>query len=194
MSDHDKRTARRSACDQCLHPRQLSCTSTHASVCSTLACNLSSSFVHHRSSSLFSRCCSHSCCPSLAAVRHTIASHHGGYDDSRFLSRGKSFNLLPAYTNHLAAIEDDHDPKFLGAQIKCETLDPDKKSFCGSRLDPYTQHYTYKILAQHFLAVCYYGSNYSDDKRFESWKQYTRGDGYCTRIKVPTREQVEEKL
>ena len=129
-----------------------------------------------------------------AATQITIASHHGGYDDSRFLSRGKSFNLLPAYTNHLAAIEDDHDPKFLGSQIKCETLDPESKSFCGSRLDPYTQHYTYKILAQHFLAVCYYGSNYSDDKRFEPWKQYTRGDGYCTRIKVPTREQVEEKL
>ena len=77
MSDHDECTARRSACDQCLHPRQLSCTSTHASVCSILDWNLSSSCVRHRSSSLFSRCCSHSCCPSLAAVRHTIASHHG---------------------------------------------------------------------------------------------------------------------
>ena len=129
-----------------------------------------------------------------AATQITIASHHGGYDDSRFLSRGKSFNLLPAYQKHLEKNQFEFDPKFLGAQLTCETIDPETKSFCGSRLDPGTQHYTYKILAQHFLAVCYYGANYSDDKRFEDWKQYTRGDGYCTRIKVPTRAQVEEKL
>lgn len=129
-----------------------------------------------------------------AAVQITIASHHGGYDDSRFLDRKKSFNLLPAYQSWLEDNQFEFDPKFLGSQITCETLDPETKSFCGSKLDPYTQHYTYKILAQHFLAVCYYGANYSDDKRFEEWKQYTRGDGYCTRIKVPTRQQVEEKL
>ncbi len=130
-----------------------------------------------------------------AAVQITIASHHGGYDDSRYLDgKVKSFNLLPAYRKWLEKNDFEFDPKFVGSQIACKTLDDETKGWCGSRLDRYTQHYTYKILAQHFLAVCYYGANYSEDKRFEPWKQYTRGDGYCTRIKVPTREQVEERL
>ena len=130
-----------------------------------------------------------------AAVPITIASHNGGYDDSRFLGgRVKYYNLLPAYRRHLEAKGFEYDPEFVGKAIACETNEYDNADNCGSPLHRHTQHYTYKVIAQHFLAVCYYGSNYSDDPRFKEWKPYTRGDGYCTRIKVPTREQVEEKL
>lgn len=40
------------------------------------------------------------------------------------------------------------------------------------------------------LAVCYYATNYGSQAPFNRWRDYIRGDGYCTRLQVPTQEQV----
>lgn len=121
-----------------------------------------------------------------SAVVATILSHNGGYDDSRFGYR-KSFNLLPAVTKWRKTKPESEWHKFYGQNIKCES----KKSpnFCGSLLAQETQHYGYTILAQHILAVCYYGKNYRDQhEEFRSWDSLL--EGYCDRFAIPTAAEV----
>jgi hypothetical protein len=62
---------------------------------------------------------------------------------------------------------------------------------CGGVLVSHTQHYGYNIVAQHMLAVCYYGKNYNNDAAFTPYRKYLKKDGYCAKlIKVPTKEEV----
>ena len=128
-----------------------------------------------------------------AAVQITIASHNGGYDDGLYNGgRKKATNLKPAYERWLRNQRLEYDPSFLGQQVRCATNDYANMDSCGSELHQHTQHYAYKIIAQHFLAVCYYGMNYGNETEFAGWRDYSRGTGYCTELAVPTADQVAE--
>jgi len=125
-----------------------------------------------------------------AAVQITIASHNAGYDDSRFGSAKRS-NLRPAYLRWRKGKDEDQWPWFYGQNITTPT--PHEKSWEGSAIPPETQHYPYTIVAEHFLAACYYGQNYGDEfKVFKDYVQYTRGDGYCKQLNIPTDDEVKK--
>ena len=131
-----------------------------------------------------------------AAVQLSILSHNAGYDNSRFEEkRVNRINMLPAYKKHLKTHKLNSAPDFYGDNITCTDLrEKDYASMsamCGGLLWNHTQHYGYNIVAQHFLAVCYYAKNYANENSFSPWKKWARGDNYCEKlIEVPTREEV----
>jgi hypothetical protein len=127
-----------------------------------------------------------------AAVQLTITSHSCGYDDSRFGVARKT-NVLPAYRAYLQERSLNRGPYFIGDSLTCSGVNFVNDA-CGSHLLGESQHYAYNIIAQHLLAVCYFGLNYGTDAAFKDWKRYTRGDGYCTRTAVPERKTVRDKL
>jgi len=134
-----------------------------------------------------------------AAVQLTILTHVAGYHDQRFAKPGQTYmNILPKYLRYLKRNKLDRAADFYGKNLTCDKLkQTDQKSIdarCGGILSNHAQHYAYNIVAQHILAVCYYGKNYSDTKVFKDWRQYAIGDGYCnTHIKVPTSEEVQRR-
>ncbi|MED5371647.1 MAG: hypothetical protein VX899_11570 [Myxococcota bacterium] len=126
-----------------------------------------------------------------AAVQIAIAAHNAGWDNEAIDGNRKPRNLRPAYERWLDRQGLDRDPSFVGEQIRCEGNDFRDSDSCGAVLHQHTQHYTYKALAIHFLAVCYYATNYPDDPVFADWKGFTGREGYCRQIDVPTREKVQ---
>ncbi|TNE91760.1 MAG: hypothetical protein EP330_04290 [Deltaproteobacteria bacterium] len=128
-----------------------------------------------------------------AAVQIAIASHHGGYDDSQF-GVPKSFNLLPAYQTWSKKKDQSEHHKFYGENLLCEDNESEKrKGFCGSTIAPGTQHYAYTVVAEHMLAACYYGLNYSSMPEFKDYARFTRGDGYCVKLGIPGSDEVRAK-
>jgi len=131
-----------------------------------------------------------------AAVQLTILSHNAGYDNSRYEERRVNWvNILPAYKKFLKKNKLNKAPDFYGENLTCGSLrEEDLASMsatCGGVLWNHTQHYAYNIVAQHFLAVCYYAKNYANENSFEPWKQWARGNNYCEQlIEVPTKEEV----
>ena len=132
-----------------------------------------------------------------AAVQLTILSHNAGYDNSRYEERRVNrVNILPAYKRHLKDNNLNAAPDFYGDNLTCVDLketDYDSMSAtCGGVLWNHTQHYAYNIVAQHFLAVCYYAKNYANENSFSPWKQWARGNNYCEQlIEVPTKAEVD---
>lgn len=124
-----------------------------------------------------------------SAVAITIASHNAGYDDSRF-GRRKRSNLRDAWFRWKKGKSDDEWPLFYGENITTST--PHESQWNGSVLPPETQHYVYTIVAEHILAVCYYGLNYADMPAFKDYRQYTQGDGYCKQLNIPTSGEVKK--
>ena len=61
----------------------------------------------------------------------------------------------------------------------------EEKEECSSVLWEETQHYGYRVIAQHILAVCYYAKNYGSEQAFQRWDRYL--DGYCKKIEIPER-------
>jgi len=123
-----------------------------------------------------------------ALVQIAIASHNAGYDDSRF-GVPKAANVRPAYLKWAEGRPDGDLPLFYGMNLTTDT--PDTAGWEGSVLPPETQHYVYTVVAEHLLAVCYYGLNYADQiPAFREYAAYTEGDGYCTRLTVPEAETV----
>jgi len=101
-----------------------------------------------------------------------------------------------AYAAFRAEQKVDRAPDFIGRNITC-VAKGQAQNFndrCGGYLANVTQMYVPYVLAQHMLAVCYYGTNYSDEfKVFGDYRTYVRGNGYCTDIKVPTREEIAKR-
>ena len=100
-----------------------------------------------------------------AAVQLAILSHNAGYDNSRFEERRVNrINILPAYRRYLKKTNLSPARGFCSKNITCSNLkQKDYESIsaqCGGVLWNHTQHYGYNIVAQHLLAVCYYGKNY----------------------------------
>lgn len=124
-----------------------------------------------------------------SAVQASILSHNMGYDDSRY-NENRKWGVLWSWRRYAEAKKLERAPDFYGQNILCTqpNLPPDEK--CGSVLWKETQHYAYNIVAQHILAVCYYAKNYGEDAAFDPWRPFDRGDGYCTKIKTPSAEQV----
>ena len=130
-----------------------------------------------------------------AVVQLSITAFNAGYDDSRFEEkREKDGNVLTAYRKYLRDKNLTSSPWFLGENIKCADNKQFSNEKCGSYLYAQSQHYAYNIIAQHFLAVCYYSLNHDDHPSFQKWRDYSRGDGYCTRVDVPTVAQVRKRI
>jgi hypothetical protein len=126
-----------------------------------------------------------------AAVQFTIAGHNMGWDDSRYDSRRGPTNLKGKLARWRRAGGTTQTAyRFMGDQMQCEANDQFKEGACKTFLPPETQHYVYRILAQHFLAVCYYAKNNSDITTFKRWAQFE--DGYCSQIKIPTLAEVRD--
>ncbi len=127
-----------------------------------------------------------------SAVQLTALSHNAGYDDSRFGKKyAKRFNVLPAYKRFIAGTGEDQGLYFAGQNIRCRNHTD--KSACQGQLMAETQHYAYSVVAQHFLAVCYYAKNYGEDRAFTQWRFFTSSEGYCTQFKIPTRDEVRAR-
>jgi len=128
-----------------------------------------------------------------AAVQLAITSHNAGYDNSRYRKnkRKSKTDVLHAYNDWLRRASVPWDPRFLGQQIQCPP-GTYAKDCSGTTLNGYAQHYAYKVLGAHFLAVCYYGQNYADTySEFRPYETFVEDDGYCARIQVPTVAQVK---
>ncbi|MBX2800593.1 MAG: hypothetical protein KTR31_23135 [Myxococcales bacterium] len=123
-----------------------------------------------------------------SAVQLTMTSHNAGYDDERFGRKyRKAYNVRPAYKKWLAR-NPGKGSLFTGQNIKCRSHAD--KGTCGGAYLAETQHYAYTIVAQHFLAVCYYAQNYGQERAFAPWRLFTSSDGYCSTFDVPSRAEV----
>ena len=109
-------------------------------------------------------------------VQATILAHNAGYDDSSHLGKVKRSNVLPAYQRYVK--QKGHGAHFYGDNL-CHTNEPN----CRSYLPEESQHYGYRVIAYHILAVCYYSKNYPNHPVFGKWKGYQ--DGYCKDIHAP---------
>ena len=131
-----------------------------------------------------------------AVTQITIASHNAGYDNSPYQDGRKNiYNMLHAYRQYRQVQNVDRAPDFIGRNITCVQKGQATgfNDRCGGYLGSVTQHYVPYVIAQHFLAVCYYGANYADKyNAFDQYREFVRGSGYCTEIRVPTREQVQQ--
>jgi len=123
--------------------------------------------------------------PELSAsgsvVQATILAHNAGYDDSKYLGKVKRSNVLPAYQRYVK--KKNHGAHFYGDNL-CHTDEPN----CKSYLPEETQHYGYRVIAYHILAVCYYSKNYPNHKVFGKWKPYR--EGYCKGIHAPEKAEL----
>ena len=123
-----------------------------------------------------------------AAVQMTILSHNAGWDDSPYLGREKFTNILPAYRRYLKKNPQVTDGVTfmvtLSSAIRQNLTRTNKtKPMSGvSEIVNQTQHYGYKVVAQHILAVCYYARTYGNNPAFKPWKSYVAADGYCNMI------------
>lgn len=127
-----------------------------------------------------------------AAVQLAITSHNAGYDNSRYRPNGRksTTDMLHAYEAWIAKQGVAWDPRFLGHQVLCPP-GTYAKDCAGTTVNGYAQHYAYKAIGAHFLAVCYYGQNYADTfPEFRPYETFVEEDGYCARIQVPTVAQV----
>jgi hypothetical protein len=126
-------------------------------------------------------------------VQMTIMAHNAGYNDKPYLKKTKPSNILPSYKKYIKKTKVTDGIRFYGDNIKCsKDVDPFKKpaNRCGGVLSNQTQHYAYKVVAQHILAVCFFAKNYSNDPSFSKWEKYFSEDRYCTKIDVPSIEDL----
>ena len=120
-----------------------------------------------------------------ALVQLTIATHNGGYDDSVHDGVKKGSNIKIAFENWRKKAPGE-EAQFAGANIKTES--PDETSFRGSVLAAETQHYAYTVVAQHLVAVCYYGKNHADKAAFADWAGHH--EGWCQAFDIPSTAEV----
>ena len=82
---------------------------------------------------------------------------------------------------------------YYGDNIKCDS-DPNNYKTMNLRCKGYilnqTQHYGYKVVAKHMLAMCYYGLNHGEEKVFSDYKKYL--NCYCKSLITPTKESIFE--
>ena len=128
-----------------------------------------------------------------AATQLTIAAHNRGWDDSRYDRNRRSPGNLRADLKRWKDSQGGSDStayRFIGDQMQCEANDQFREGACSGLLPPETQHYVYRVLAQHFLAVCFYAKNFSESSVFGAWSQFE--DGYCSQIKIPSLDEVRD--
>lgn len=133
-----------------------------------------------------------------AMVQMLIATHNAGFDDERHRDppvRSRT-NIHVAYGEYVKNNPKARRSAFIGENITCKSPSQMIKENieninerCGSYLPAVTQTYVPYVIAQHLLAVCYYGKNYGDQPEFAPYARYTIG--YCAAIKVPTAAEVQ---
>jgi hypothetical protein len=123
-----------------------------------------------------------------ALVQTTILSHNAGANDEEFGKR-KRFNLVPAMEKWIDDNGERQAANFYGQNILCEGHAGNE--MCGSLLMPETQHYAYNIVAQHFIAVCYYAQEYPSDPAFREWQTWNDDNSYCSAFNIPSKSEVQ---
>lgn len=135
-----------------------------------------------------------------AMVQLLIATHNAGYNDSKWRSNGKvsRTNIGVSYPLYLKTNNVKRAPDFIGRNITCTNPSQMIKSdvfkinsTCDGYLPSVTQTYVPYVIAQHLLAVCYYGAYYADEPAFAPYAKYSVG--YCRSIKVPTPDEVRAR-
>lgn len=122
-----------------------------------------------------------------AAVMTTILSHNAGYDDSRF-GRARRTNVLPAYRawSRTRGLQPTHH--FYGANLTCPE-DRQARGTCGGHVPAEAQRYGFTVVAQHWLAACYYGQNHATGELASAFETYQQAaladDGFCHLVDVP---------
>ncbi len=134
-----------------------------------------------------------------ALTQVVIATHNSGFDDSRYRDdkRANKYNQRWAYREYLQDKKLERAPDYVGQNITCEKPG-DAKDFsdrCGGKLGAVTQQYVPYVIAQHLLAVCYYGTHYADEfEAFQEYREHVRGTGYCTSMfQIPTPDQIKKR-
>lgn len=143
---------------------------------------------------------------SASLVQIVIASHNAGYDHSEFAAKeGVKHNsgLRWKYKRWVEQYKKPlFSPDFIGSNLNCETggggeggYDPNRT--CGegpALLGVETQHYVHLIIAQHLLAACYYGQNYSAQyEAFKPYEELSMSNGYCKSFDIPRPETIGGK-
>lgn len=140
-----------------------------------------------------------------SAVQIVIASHNAGYDHSEFAAKEgvkHQSGLRWKYKKWVEVYNKPaFSPDFIGANINCETggggeaYDPNRTcntSGTPALLGVETQHYVHLIIAQHLLAACYYGQNYSAEfEAFKPYEELSMSGGYCKSFAVPRPESLK---
>ena len=127
-----------------------------------------------------------------ALVQLAILSYNAGYNDEPYLKKKKASNTLPAFKKYLKKTNTD-GAVFYGDNLTCDSktdLLTNPGARCGGVLANQTQHYGYKIVAQHMLAVCFYAQNYPEDPNFSTWTKYTDSNSYCSQMEIPSLEEL----
>ena len=129
-----------------------------------------------------------------SGVQMSILSVNTGYNDARYGPK-KPDNVLPRYEKWLKNNDSADGHLFYGQNITTATWDYTKATQPrnGSVFSAQTQHYAYPIVAIHFLAVCYYATNYGTEPAFAPWKTHLRKDGYCRSLDIPMAEEVNKR-
>jgi len=127
-----------------------------------------------------------------ALVQLAILSYNAGYNDEPYLKKKKMSNILPAFKQYLKKTN-TNGATFYGDNLTCDSktdllTNPGER--CGGVLANQTQHYAYKIVAQHMLAVCFYAKNYPEDPNFSTWTKYTDSNSYCSQMEIPSLEEL----
>ena len=128
-----------------------------------------------------------------AAVQATIMSHNAGYDASVFGEKKPKYgNMIAAYRRHKKKTSANEYHKFYGMNLRCKKSETKDECKPKSVLYPRVQHYGYPIIAEHFLAACYYGINYANKhKIFEEYRDKFGGtNGYCNQLKIKTKQEL----
>lgn len=123
-----------------------------------------------------------------SAVQATMLSHNSGYNDAPYGQPKENTNILPVLRSWNQRNGLDQGPQFYGSNILCN--DHLQKGRCGGLMMAETQHYAYNIVAQHFLAVCYYSKEYGMEPAFAPWGQYALDESYCKQFKIPSKAEV----
>ena len=115
------------------------------------------------------------------------------YNAEPYLKKKKTTNILPAFKKYLKKNKGTNGTTFYGDNLNCDLetdLLKNPMACYGGVLSNQTQHYAYKIVAQHILAVCFYAKNYPEDTIFSTWEKYTKNSGYCSLLEMPLLEYL----
>jgi len=127
-----------------------------------------------------------------AAIQTIIMSHNAGWDARKFGAGRKGGNMKPTYDRWSKKVNKSKLHTFYGANLVCKKSDPKEECLKRSKILPRVQHYGYPIIAQHWLAVCFYGANYPEESPIfrEYQKEFVGSGKFCNQLKIKTPKEL----
>lgn len=125
-----------------------------------------------------------------SVVQASILAHNAGLDDREYIGKIKWVNVYPAYQRYIQSAAFKKKKRRNGVHFYGDNICPQtvkgqdgEANKCQSELWEETQHYGYRAIAYHILAVCYYANHYPNEPAFKDWTKYA--EGYCKKLPVP---------